>query len=173
MSDARKKEVPGDLTIATKVQALLELYKEQCTHGRHTESQRHLVTAMFLTASGALLTIVSYNKFETWVWPLAGSVCVLGLIGMGFAHVFEIKWEESGLRRNHYRKQVESLTGIDTYDPDEKPPKKKPSKHRFARHRYFWRLTFVFVISAGAVAVWLSLTHELPQAAGIEQRTRQ
>lgn len=151
----------SDLSSATQVQALLELYKEQCSHGRHTEAQRHLVTAMFLTAAGALLTIVSFNHFARWTWPLAACVCVLGLLGLGFARVFEIKWNELSRRRNYYREQVEDLAGIEAMPEDYVPRHLKadelPPKHKFSRLRVYWRLTFVFVIGAGLLALGYSL----------------
>lgn len=161
MPHTPKADQAGDLDTATKMQALLDLYKEQCSHGRHTESQRHLVTAMVLTAAGALLAVVSSNGFQPWAWPLAACVALLGLLGLGFARVYEIKWDEAGRRRNYYREQLQDLAGIASmpkdYVPRNLPEKQKPRKHRFSRLRDYWRITFLFVTFAGLIAIWLCL----------------
>lgn len=164
MGKQPKSQKAADLTAASTLQVLLELYKEQCSHGRHTEGQRHLVSAMFLTAAGVLLTVASTNKFSLEMWPICVSVSTLGLLGLMFSRVYEIKWDETGVRRHYYREQLEDLTGILPiplgFVPRSSPLAKAPKKKPFARLRIYWRLTFLFVIVVGLLATTLSVTRD-------------
>lgn len=58
-----------------ELEVLIELYKENCVHGRHIEAQRSVVATMFLTSSGILLSIIGALKFKPESLLLA--VCVI------------------------------------------------------------------------------------------------
>jgi hypothetical protein len=44
---------PGDLQPPT----LIELYKNQCAHGRHIERQHQAIASLLFTAGGALVAV--------------------------------------------------------------------------------------------------------------------
>jgi hypothetical protein len=99
------------------VDVLIELYNEQCEHGRHIEKQRQEVTNLLLTLSGALIALMGILKLTKYCFPLAGFLILIGVLGWLFMRAFERKWDESGERRNFYRRQIEQLTQIETPPP--------------------------------------------------------
>ena len=100
-----------------RLQVIVELYKEQCAHGRHTETQRHAASSMFLTAAGALIAVIGAMKFTWQAAPLAVCVVFLGVYAHRFIGVYERKWDELSYRRNHYRELMQSETGLIPIDP--------------------------------------------------------
>lgn len=132
------------------------MYKEQCAHGRHTEGQRHLVTAMLLGASGVFMGIASTNGFTIEMLPLAVTVSIMGILGIFFARAYEAKWDEITVKRRYYREKLEDIVDISPipkdYIPRNMPADMEIKRRRFTRLRVFWNLTFVLVIIVGGVA---------------------
>lgn len=96
---------------------LLELYKENCTHGRHIESQRSAVSSMFLTAAGVLLSVVGALKLAPGTLPLA--ICVIGLayFAKRFVKMYSLTYHETSRRRRHYRERMEEISGAEHCPP--------------------------------------------------------
>jgi hypothetical protein len=137
-----------------KLHALLTLYSEQCTHGRHTELQRHAVSAMFLTAAGVFISVIGAMKFTLSMAPLACCVILLGFYARRFVREYENKWDQAGMRRNRYRADIEKLI----YPPPspegqgQNQPAADGSKKTHTLRGY-WRNTFTAVVVAGAVCL--------------------
>src|SRR5881296_1940709 len=92
--------------------ALLEFYKEQCSHGRHTEAQREAVSRLLLTAAAALFAVMGTLNFSILSAPVALLFFALGILGRRFMRIYEEKWKEAEYRRNHYRTEIERVGGI-------------------------------------------------------------
>jgi len=124
---------------------LIELYKEQCSHGRHTEAQRQAAGTLLLTAGGALIALMGALQFSIHCAPIAGLLLGLGVFGKRFMGVFEKKWEETSGRRDFYRTEIERITGTPT-------PNVTSSKGLL---RAFWKRTFDAVVITGIVCLLL------------------
>lgn len=133
----------SNLEFQLRTQALLEFYKEQCAHGRHTETQRHGVATMFLGAAGILLSVIGALRFSLYSIPLALCVVWLGLFGNRFIFRYGVKWDELSERRNHYRKEIQKVLSI----PDAKAPS-HPGRQTI---RSYWQLTFLAIAAVGAL----------------------
>ena len=133
------------ITDENRLAPLIEFYKEQCTHGRHTETQRQAAGALLLAAAGGLIAIMGTLRFSIHCFPLAFLVVGLGIFGWLFMRVFEDKWTGTEERRNHYRKDVERIAEI-------LPPEVAGSSHSLRR---FWRGTFHAVTVTGIVCLFI------------------
>jgi hypothetical protein len=126
-----------------KLAPLLEFYKEQCSHGRHIESQRQAACTLLLTAGGALIALMGTLKFSIHCAPIACLLFALGWFGKRFVQVYELKWEESSERRNYYREAIETVTGISNPQVARAP----------GTLRKFWRGTFDGLIFTGVLCL--------------------
>lgn len=131
--------------------ALLQLYKEQCDHGRHIETQRQLVSALLLTASGGSLGYWFLNADHFRIWVLPSCAIILGLLGIAFNRAYVVKWDEAGVRREDYRKLIEAAGAIFRVERERK-------RARYSRLRTYWYLIFALVITAGIAAFFMSST---------------
>jgi hypothetical protein len=158
-----------------QLQALLALYGEQCAHGRHTETQRHGVSVMFLTIAGVFLSVIGSMGFSLSMSPLAVGIILLGLYAHKFVAEFEKKWETASRKRDHYRWAITDLTKIKDAPGSKKRPQvpdadasKEPvagaSKEKVLR--VYWRRTFLAVIAAGVTCLLIIIVKALwPNAA--------
>jgi hypothetical protein len=67
---------------------LLDLYKENTTHGRQHETQRQLVTGGVAALTAALLSAMAALKFHPATLPLAMFVIFAGIVGKRFSQKF-------------------------------------------------------------------------------------
>ena len=122
--------------------ACLELYKEQCTHGRHTEAQRQLVATFLFTAAGALVAVMGTLHFSIHCLPIAILLFCLGVFGYHFVRIYEIKWTETSERRNDYRTKIQKIL------PGTEPTGANATHGTL---RQFWRRAFIGVWIVGVV----------------------
>ena len=125
------------------LETLIEFYKEHCSHGRHTETQRQAAGTLLMTIGGALIALMGALQFSIHCLPLAFLLIGVGIFGRRFMQVFEIKWKETEDRRNFYRGKIQEITTIPT------PPVKGSS----GTARKFWRNTFNGVTLIGVVCL--------------------
>ncbi|VWX51181.1 hypothetical protein [Novosphingobium sp. 9U] len=100
-----------------KLQFITDLYKEQCTHGRHTEAQRQFMAGTLLILSGILLSMIAALHFDITAMPIALTLVALALCAKKCIAVFEMKREELTARRDHYRFEAEKITGTEVFAP--------------------------------------------------------
>lgn len=130
--------------------AYLELYKEQCTHGRHIESQRQTMASMLLVFAGGLLAADATLRFSIFTFPLSLGVCLLACAGYRLITIFGNKWDETRKRRDDYRMK---LLAIET---ERDQTNGTPDSHGTASHgmlRRGWRTIFVFTGIVGILAL--------------------
>jgi hypothetical protein len=136
--------------------ALLELYKEQCTHGRHIESQRQEITAILFTLAAALITLMGVLNFTFYSFPIGFLLFLVGALGWRFMQRYVEKWNETDKRRTFYRKKIESLALISCTGVTNSP----------GRLRTLWKLIFAAIMVIGvfctAFVFVLSWWHPLP-----------
>jgi hypothetical protein len=104
--------------------ALIEFYKEQCEHGRHTESQRQQVSTLLLSITTALIGLMGALKFSPSCLPLALSLILVGVFGWFFMGKYELKWEETKARRKFYREEIQAKAEV----PDPATPRSQTSR---------------------------------------------
>lgn len=141
------KQIEAEPDLSSKrLQVITELYKEQCAHGRHTETQRHAASAMFLAFAGALMAVIGAMKFAWQAAPLAVCLIFLGSYARRFIGVYERKWDELSFRRAHYRKLMQGETGLQPIDETIDPAARNRGLPRL---RDYWKQTFRGVSIAG------------------------
>jgi hypothetical protein len=140
-----------------RLQALLALYNEQCAHGRHTELQRHGVSVMLLTVAGVFISVMGTMRFSIDMAPLALCVILVGLFARGFLREFEKKWDRVSVGRDHYRKQVERLAGIDPVREETYQAAQAEERKKRKTLRIYWRTTFGVVALAGLLCLLIIL----------------
>lgn len=91
----------------TKDQLLLELYKEQTSQGRHTETQRQQVTQLIIGVTTALLGVMAALKFSVHCLPLAVAMIYLGGFGRRFTSTYIERFDGHMGRARVLRKAVD------------------------------------------------------------------
>ncbi len=104
---------PSAATYAEAARAftvLLEIFKENTTHGRHVQTQRQLVTAFILAIAGAILGALGTLHFPVAACKGLGIVLfVFGLIGALFCFVQHGKYVQNRARWQATRDRLEAL----------------------------------------------------------------
>lgn len=132
-----------EVDVSKKLQVLSELYKEQCAHGRHTETQRQAVSSIFITFFGVFISVIGARNFALSTLPLALCIVALGYYAQQFLKVYEQRWDELSHRRTHYRREMQVLTGVSSIKEGVKKPR--------PRLRNYWRMTFLVMSIIGAM----------------------
>jgi hypothetical protein len=130
-----------------KLNALINFYNEQCTHGRHTESQRQGITTILAGAAAGLIGLMGTLKFSLYSLPFAILIILIGVFGWQFMQIYHYKWEELSTRRDSYRKEIESEANI-------APVGGGASKGRL---RKLWKATFLGIILFGITCAGIVL----------------
>ena len=139
----------ADLTPKEKISTYLEFYKEHCTHGRHTETQRQTVTTFLFAAAGGLVALMGALHFSIQCLPIALLLFSLGVFGSKFVKVYEIKWDETAAKRRLYRQKILSL--LEEGDCGSSASAKTTT----VRLRTYWRRAFMGVWIASLVCIVL------------------
>jgi len=82
---------------------LLELYKEEQTHARHTETQRLEVTKFLLVGVGVLLGFMGTLKFSIYCLPFGVVITLLGLIGVRITATYVDRFDDHRKRARALR----------------------------------------------------------------------
>ena len=90
-------------------QILLELYKEQTAHGRHTETQRLEVTKFILVAVAALLGVIGTMKFSIHCIPLSLAIIYLGTFGRRMTEIYVERFDGHMERARAFRIEIDKL----------------------------------------------------------------
>jgi len=146
--------MPPPITEKETLTTLVELYKEQCDHGRHTESQRQEATNLLILLTTALLALMGVLHFSKYPSLLFSMLIILfGLLGYFFMRAFERKWDESADRRNFYRKHIENLANFDPNNPKPHPNiEPPPSPENRKTLRKFWKGVSLSIIVLGVIS---------------------
>jgi fatty acid desaturase len=90
-------------------QFLVELYKEEQTHARHTEVQRLEVTKFILVAVGVLIGLMASLKFSIYCIPFGVLIVALGFIGNTVTSTFVKRFDDHRNRARAFRREIDKL----------------------------------------------------------------
>jgi hypothetical protein len=90
------------------ITALIELYKENTAHGRHTESQRQLVTTILVTFVGAILGLLGTRSFDIYLLPLAVFIIPVGVFGKAIVAKLKERFEYHMAMAKAFRTEIET-----------------------------------------------------------------
>ena len=88
---------------------LLELYKEEQTHARHTETQRLEVTKFLLVGVGVLLGFMGTLKFSIYYLPFGVVIILLGWIGVAITARYVDRFDDHRQRARALRKKIDQM----------------------------------------------------------------
>jgi uncharacterized protein (DUF2126 family) len=92
-------------------QWMIEAFKEEQSHARHTETQRLEVTKFILAAIAALLGVMGALKFSVYAAPLAVAVIFLGRLGRRLTEVYVNRFDDHRDRARALRAEIDSAVG--------------------------------------------------------------
>ena len=142
----------GDLV--TTDNFLLELFKEEQTHARHTETQRLEVTKFLLVAVGALLGLMGTLKFSIYCLPFGAVIMLLGLIGLTITSTYVDRFDDHRQRARAFRHEIDQMVS---------PPgvaRRVLDHHKIRKEervRAFWTKINFGVVTLGALCVACNL----------------
>jgi hypothetical protein len=138
---------------------LWRMYAENMNHVRHVESQRSTITTVFLTLSGAVLTVmaVQWKDNRTPHWGLSVILILIGIIGAVFATKLYELYKEHTERARTYRKALaarnpEARIEEIKDEADKKWPQEAPYLLRLPVH-VLWLGPHLFVLALGALII--------------------
>jgi hypothetical protein len=103
-NEAAKSDFPQSVAV------LLEIYKENTSHGRHLETQRHLVSAFVMTIAGAALGGLVTAKFNPATCQVIGVILVaFGILGSFFSVIQYGKWCFNRVQWRMARRRIDEL----------------------------------------------------------------
>jgi hypothetical protein len=88
---------------------LLELYKEEQTHARHTEVQRLEVTKFILVAVGVLVGFMATLKFSIYCLPFGLLTIALGFIGLKVTATYVQRFDDHRSRARAFRSEIDQI----------------------------------------------------------------
>jgi hypothetical protein len=88
---------------------LLELYKEEQTHARHTEVQRLEVTKFILVAVGVLVGFMATLKFSIYCLPFGLLTVALGFIGLKVTSTYVQRFDDHRNRARAFRSEIDEM----------------------------------------------------------------
>jgi hypothetical protein len=91
------------------ITVLMDLYKENTTHGRQHETQRQLVTAAIVALDASLLAVMSALKFHPASLPLAAVVTMTGFIGKRFSEKFFERFKYHTTMAKWFRERLNAM----------------------------------------------------------------
>lgn len=147
----------------TADQFLLELYKEEQTHARHTETQRLEVTKFLLLIVGALVGFMGTLKFSIYCLPFGILIVSLGFIGRTVTSTYIKRFDDHRTRARAFRTRIdEMVTPAGIARPILKEhPMTKPNNDRV---RTFWIKINNGVIVLGFVCLLCNLSAVMVRA---------
>jgi hypothetical protein len=146
-------------------QFLLEIYKEENAHARHTEVQRLEVTKFLLVLAGAFVALMGALKFSIYCLPFGVLIIFLGMIGAKITDTYVTRFDDHRRRARAMRAQIDSMTKppnvampIVIAHPISTPPN--------SRVRSFWTQISYSMMALGIVCVACNLCAVYARAAG-------
>jgi hypothetical protein len=138
----------------TADQFLLELYKEEQTHARHTEVQRLEVTKFILVAVGVLIGFMGTLKFSIYCLPFGALIIGLGFIGLTVTSTYVQRFDDHRKRARAFRSEIDKLV-----TPADKAESVLSANRmdKTDRLRSFWEKINRGVIALGAICLLCNL----------------
>jgi hypothetical protein len=97
------------MAMITADQFLLELYKEEQTHARHTEVQRLEVTKFILVAVGVLIGFMATLKLSIYCLPFEVLILALGFIGLTVTSTYVTRFDDNRKRARAFRSEIDQF----------------------------------------------------------------
>jgi TM2 domain-containing membrane protein YozV len=88
---------------------LLELFKEEHTHARHTETQRLEVTKFLLVGGGVLFGFMGTLKFSIYCLPFGVVIILLGLTGVAITSTYVDRFDDHRGRARALRVAIDGM----------------------------------------------------------------
>lgn len=133
---------------------LLELFKEEQTHARHTETQRLEVTKFILVTAGVLVAFMGSLKFSVYCLPFGPLIMLLGVVGLAVTSTYVERFDAHRARARAFRAKIDEMLNPTGYAKDilkDHPVVKEE------RVRSFWEKINHGVIALGAVCLFCNL----------------
>jgi hypothetical protein len=135
---------------------MMEFYREENTHARHTEMQRLEVTKFLLAAAAALLGVMGALKFSIHCVPLALGMMYLGWFGQRMLEVHASRFDDHRKRARAARRFVDHTVGQNELG---KIIDKYPIDKSVGRVRHFWESINRALIVFGFLCLcWILMT---------------
>jgi hypothetical protein len=135
---------------------LLELFKEEQTHARHTEVQRLEVTKFILAVVGGLIAFMGALKFSIYCLPFGIVIMALGYAGIAVTTVYVQRFDDHRTRAREFRAAIDLMTT----PPLQAAPVLEANpmvKHGRGRLRGFWLRINQGVILLGMICLICNL----------------
>ena len=140
------------MPMEAREQWMIEAFKEEQTHARHTEMQRLEVTKFILGAVAALLGVMGAVTFSTYSIPLALGGIFLGWFGWRLTEVYVSRFDDHRNRARVLRAEIDSAVGGKVREILAKHPIDKAQ----GRVREFWnRLHMAIMIFGVLCLLWI------------------
>lgn len=150
---------------------LWDLSSERRNHGRHSENLRATVAALTMTASSALVAVVTYDRHvDVYDLPLTILVTFVGIIGAIFSATYTERYHRNRRRASELLKELDAITNhgersstsvIEKLADEETWSKKRFSIiRRISSSHWLWLLFPILVailgiaLSAVGIACW-------------------
>jgi C4-dicarboxylate transporter len=89
---------------------LLELYKEENTHARHTETQRLEVNKFLLGLASAFVAFMGALKFSIFCLPFGLAIIAIGFVGLAITKTYIQRFDDHRERARALRTEIDSET---------------------------------------------------------------
>ena len=135
---------------------LLELYKEENTHARHTETQRLEVNKFLLGLASAFVAFMGALKFSIFCLPFGVAIVAIGLIGMSITKTYVQRFDDHRKRARAFRAAIDNQTtpaGTAKSIIDNHPMVKEEG----VRVRAFWERINLAIMLLGVVCLVCNL----------------
>ncbi|MER8802312.1 hypothetical protein [Mesorhizobium sp. M0998] len=147
-----------------------KMYQENCTQGRHHETQRSTVATALIAIAAASMGFVTLDKGLTQIdIPLTLFIVAIGIFGAAFSAKHYERFAMHMQRARAYRNELDSLlTGAPIKAlkdiGDNKHVLKYPW-HKKPRLNEFWLAMYLFLCALGVVLTILALVDAIPPPA--------
>jgi hypothetical protein len=155
-------------------QLMLEVFKDEQSRARHSETQRLEVTKFILAAAAALLGVMGVLKFSIGSIPLAIATIYLGWFGRRFTKIYVSRFDDHTRRARGLRTALDTAAGGKVQEILEE----NPIDQSVGSVRDFWNQLHTALMIFGALCLlWIlgawSMSHlchcSTPFPVGLQQ----
>ena len=135
---------------------LVELYKEENTHARHTETQRLEVNKFLLGLASAFVAFMGALKFSIFCLPFGLAIAAVGIMGLSITRTYVQRFDDHRKRARSFRAAIDNQTtpaGLAKTIIDDHPM----VKDKGARLRTFWGAINLAIVVLGVVCFLCNL----------------
>ena len=143
----------------------LAFYQENCTHGRHHETQRSTVAAILLSIAAGVTSVVTYDRaLNHYDIPLTCFVILLGVFGVLFSRTHYLLFRMHMDRAAGYRDALDDLIGSDLRDIKQRADARAVRLRWAFRLHILWSVLYSLIVVLGIILTILAVVlNQQPQ----------